>query len=166
MIEKIIVYSLQRAGIWKMTMATVIFSMIFSSMITAIILMLFNQAGRIPYGVLNASICAVVIATPVSYCFFRFMGKLNTSRNELETKNAELNAALHDVKELSGLLPICASCKKIKDSKGYWNHLEQYIESHSDVLFSHGICEECAERMYGENDWYKKRVKNEFSKND
>jgi len=52
------------------------------------------------------------------------------------------------VKQLSGLLPICASCKKIRDDGGYWNQLEQYISDHSDVGFSHGICPECMETQF------------------
>ena len=53
------------------------------------------------------------------------------------------------IKVLNGLIPICASCKKIRDDKGYWDQLEGYIQSHSDAKFSHGICPECAEKLYG-----------------
>jgi ligand-binding sensor domain-containing protein len=56
--------------------------------------------------------------------------------------------ALADVKVLSGLLPICASCKKIRDDRGYWNQLEQYIGDHSQAAFSHGICPDCVNRLY------------------
>jgi len=56
--------------------------------------------------------------------------------------------ALADVKVLSGLLPICASCKKIRDDRGYWNQLEQYIGDHSQAAFSHGICPDCVQRLY------------------
>jgi ligand-binding sensor domain-containing protein len=56
--------------------------------------------------------------------------------------------ALADVKVLSGLLPICASCKKIRDDRGYWNKLEQYIGDHSQAAFSHGICPDCVQRLY------------------
>ena len=70
----------------------------------------------------------------------------------------DLNAALQEVKKLSGLLPICASCKKIRDDKGYWNQIESYIEKHSDALFSHGICEECADELYGDTKWFQKRM--------
>ncbi|MEZ4386400.1 MAG: ABC transporter substrate binding protein [Candidatus Krumholzibacteriia bacterium] len=49
---------------------------------------------------------------------------------------------------LSGLLPICANCKKIRDDQGYWNQLESYIDAHSDATFSHGICPDCAARLY------------------
>lgn len=66
----------------------------------------------------------------------------------------ELRHALQEVKTLSGLIPICASCKNIRDDKGYWNQIESYISSHSDAQFSHGICPECAQKLYG--DFYKK----------
>ena len=61
---------------------------------------------------------------------------------------SELEEALAKVKTLSGMLPICASCKKIRDDKGYWNELESYISEHSEVLFSHAICPECGKKLY------------------
>jgi AmiR/NasT family two-component response regulator len=69
---------------------------------------------------------------------------------ELRRMNAELQDALARVRTLSGLLPICASCKKIRDDEGYWTQLEAYIQEHSDVLFSHGLCPECAKKLYPE----------------
>jgi phosphoserine phosphatase RsbU/P len=60
----------------------------------------------------------------------------------------ELQAALQNIKTLQGLIPICASCKKIRDDKGYWNQIEAYISEHSAVEFSHGICPECAKKIY------------------
>jgi hypothetical protein len=66
----------------------------------------------------------------------------------------ELKNALLEVKKLSGLLPICASCKKIRDDNGYWNQIESYIKTHSEADFSHGICPECSEKLYGDEDWY------------
>lgn len=62
-----------------------------------------------------------------------------------------------DIDALKGLLPICANCKKIRDDRGYWNQLESYIELHSDAQFSHGLCEECAEKLYGDKKWFKER---------
>jgi YesN/AraC family two-component response regulator len=67
---------------------------------------------------------------------------------ELRRLNAELEEALDKVKLLSGLIPICASCKKIRDDEGYWNQLEAYISAHSEAVFSHSICPECTERLY------------------
>jgi PAS domain-containing protein len=72
------------------------------------------------------------------------------AEKELENVVAELQEALAHVKKLSGFLPICASCKKIRDDKGYWQQIEQYITEHSEALFSHGICPECAKKLYPE----------------
>ncbi|MCP3944663.1 MAG: PAS domain-containing protein [Desulfobacteraceae bacterium] len=66
----------------------------------------------------------------------------------------ELNKALKDVKMLGGLIPICSSCKKIRDDKGYWNRLESYFEQHSTALFSHSLCPGCMDEIYGGDDWY------------
>jgi len=74
--------------------------------------------------------------------------------NSLENKNIELQKALSEVKQLQGMLPICANCKKIRDDKGYWNILESYIERHSEASFSHGICPVCTDELYGDEDWY------------
>jgi len=60
----------------------------------------------------------------------------------------ELRQALARVKTLSGLLPICASCKKIRDDRGYWNQIESYIRDHSEAQFTHGLCPECMSRLY------------------
>jgi len=68
----------------------------------------------------------------------------------------DLQNALNEIKQLSGMLPICANCKKIRDDKGYWNQLEAYISKHSEAVFSHGICPECAEKLYPEFNPYKK----------
>lgn len=76
---------------------------------------------------------------------------------ELETHNAEreklireLQTALTNVKTLQKLLPICASCKKIRDDEGYWQEVEIYFHRHSDTEFSHGICPACARKLYPE----------------
>ncbi len=68
---------------------------------------------------------------------------------ERERLIAELQEALAKVKLLSGFLPICASCKKIRDDKGYWQQIELYIREHSEAEFSHGICPDCATKLYG-----------------
>jgi ABC-type phosphate/phosphonate transport system substrate-binding protein len=62
---------------------------------------------------------------------------------------AELREAMANVKLLSGLLPICASCKKIRDDRGYWQQLEGYLQDHTGAEFSHGMCPDCARRWYG-----------------
>jgi hypothetical protein len=64
----------------------------------------------------------------------------------------ELKDALDTVKTLSGLLPICASCKNIRDDSGYWNQIETYIQEHSEAEFSHSICPDCAKKLYPDID--------------
>ena len=68
----------------------------------------------------------------------------------LKQERDKLQDALAKVKILSGLLPICANCKKIRDDKGYWNQIEAYIRDHSEADFSHSICPECAKNFYPE----------------
>jgi PleD family two-component response regulator len=67
---------------------------------------------------------------------------------EKEKLIGELHQALAKVKTLSGLLPICSSCKKIRDDKGYWNQIETFIRQHSEADFTHGICPKCAKMLY------------------
>ena len=73
-------------------------------------------------------------------------------RAQVEKDNliVELQAALSEVNTLSGLIPICASCKNIRDDQGYWNQIETFIQSHSEAKFSHGICPDCSARLYPE----------------
>jgi response regulator RpfG family c-di-GMP phosphodiesterase len=63
-----------------------------------------------------------------------------------QTLISELEAALAEIKTLKGCIPICASCKKIRDDEGYWNQLEAYISKHTDAIFTHGICPTCFEQ--------------------
>jgi PAS domain S-box-containing protein len=67
---------------------------------------------------------------------------------ELRAANAELQASLERVRTLSGLLPICAWCKKIRNDNGFWERVEDYIREHSLADFSHGVCPECAEAVF------------------
>ncbi len=68
--------------------------------------------------------------------------------DEKESLITELQEALAKVRTLSGFLPICASCKKIRDDKGYWKQVEAYIGEHTDAEFSHGICPDCSKKLY------------------
>ncbi len=81
---------------------------------------------------------------------------LKEAEQEKEKLILDLQAALANVKTLSGLLPMCASCRKIRDDTGYWQQVEDYIRTHSDADFTHGICPDCALRLYPEftKDWY------------
>jgi len=74
--------------------------------------------------------------------------QLEQKNIELEKLNQNLQHALTEVRTLSGLLPICAHCKKIRDDKGYWNQIETYMAKRIDVEFTHGICPSCAEKFF------------------
>jgi PAS domain S-box-containing protein len=102
-----------------------------------------------------AHVCQPVYSTDGT-----LLGRRATNRDITKRKHAmeereklvvELQDALAKVKTLSGLLPICASCKKIRDDKGYWTQLEAYIRDHSEAEFSHSICPECKEKIYRES---------------
>ncbi len=78
--------------------------------------------------------------------------------------SAELLARVRthiEMKILRGLLPICSSCKKIRDDDGYWNQIESYIQTHAQVTFSHGICPECLRKLYGDQPWFEKMEREE-----
>ncbi len=86
-----------------------------------------------------------------------------TARKEAELEReiliSDLKKAMEEVKTLSGMLPICSSCKNIRDDSGYWNRIEEYIEERSQASFSHGICPACMESLYGDQDWYEEMKK-------
>ncbi|MBM3301361.1 MAG: sensor with HAMP domain protein, partial [Deltaproteobacteria bacterium] len=82
----------------------------------------------------------------------REIAERQRAEQEKEEIIQELQDALAQVKKLSGLLPICASCKRIRDDKGYWQQIERYIRDRSEADFSHGICPECAKKLYPELD--------------
>jgi PAS domain S-box-containing protein len=85
-----------------------------------------------------------------------------TERKRAEAEREQLILdhldALSKIKMLSGMLPICSSCKKIRDDKGYWNQIESYISNHSEAEFTHSLCPECAARAYKEFDDLKKKT--------
>ncbi|HAS53209.1 MAG: hypothetical protein A2X56_06355 [Nitrospirae bacterium GWC2_57_13] len=74
--------------------------------------------------------------------------KLKLSEEALREERDMLREYIDRVKVLAGLLPICAGCKKIRDDSGYWNQVETYISRHSDVKFTHGMCPDCAKKMF------------------
>ena len=76
----------------------------------------------------------------------------NNKQKETEREEliSELKEALSKIKTLSGLIPICANCKNIRDDKGFWNKIEIYISKHSDTTFTHGICPDCKDKLYPE----------------
>lgn len=113
---------------------------------------------------LFASILTILIA----FFWVRSLSLQIKKRDQAERAKerliVKLQNALEEIKTLSGLLPICASCKKIRDDKGYWNQIESHIQHHSEAKFSHGICPECLENLYDGQEWYGKMKKEKGSK--
>ena len=89
-----------------------------------------------------------VIETGLSRPHELLWRNLQQSEESLRQERNALQKALSDLKVLRGLLPICSACKKIRDDKGYWNQIESYIRDRSEAEFSHGICPECAGKLY------------------
>ncbi len=89
---------------------------------------------------------AITIAT----ARFGDMMEMRRLNAELQSRNEQLQSALDKVKQLSGLLPICANCKKIRDDEGYWQDVAVYVRDHSEADFSHGICPGCMRKLYPE----------------
>ncbi len=109
----------------------------------------------------------IVTARPFLNARKEIIGIVESFQDITERKRAEdakeelikgLQNAIEEVNLLSGLLPICASCKKIRDDKGYWKRIESYISSHSKAKFSHSICPSCAQKLYP--DLYNEIIKN------
>ncbi|MBW1744165.1 MAG: PAS domain-containing protein [Deltaproteobacteria bacterium] len=79
---------------------------------------------------------------------FKDISHIKQVEVERERTIAELQRAMAEVKVLSGLLPVCVSCKKIRDDNGYWNQIEAYVREHSEADFTHSICPDCTEKLY------------------
>ncbi len=83
------------------------------------------------------------------------------NENEKEKLIKKLEQASLEIKSLQGIIPICSHCKKIRDDEGYWSILEAYLQKHSDATFSHGMCPDCLDKLYGRDDWYIEMKKDE-----
>lgn len=69
-------------------------------------------------------------------------------QDSLTAKAEELRSALDQIKTLRGIVPICATCKKVRDDQGYWKQVEIYVRDHTEASFSHGVCPECMDKYY------------------
>ncbi len=92
----------------------------------------------------------IIPGTKIGVSSFLDISQRKKAEEEREQLIEDLKEALAKVKSLSGLLPICSACKKIRDDTGYWNQIEAYIRDHSEADFSHGICPDCARKLYSE----------------
>ena len=105
----------------------------------------------------GTKIPCILTATPFRKRSGELIGIIESFKDISEIKQAEderrriideLQQALAEVKKLSGLLPVCVSCKKIRDDNGYWNQIEAYVRKHCEADFTHSICPDCTEKLY------------------
>lgn len=85
-----------------------------------------------------------------TYFAVRRWKELGKSERDLLRLNQELRKSLSEIKQLRGILPICANCKKIRDDEGYWRQIEAYVHEHANVEFSHSICPDCMKKLYSD----------------
>jgi PAS domain S-box-containing protein len=110
-----------------------------------------RKDGRILWGRITATLVRDAVGNPqYGLGLVEDITERKTSEQERERLLSEVQEAMANVKTLSGFVPICSSCKKIRDDRGFWIQVEQYLSIHSGVQFSHGICPECLKNIYPE----------------
>jgi preprotein translocase subunit YajC len=101
------------------------------------------------YLIIGFGIVTAALFLGLIYFFIiRLMKNLRQVEEERENLIIDLQKAIDEVKTLQGLIPICAACKKIRDDRGLWEQIEEYISERADVKFSHSICPDCRKELY------------------
>ncbi len=141
----------------KVILLSVFFGLLVWAIDATVDYYVFYEGSFIDLFILNVPQHEVYIRLVILITFIVFglilsktISRLHIANKQNQKLVNELKIAMADIKKLSGFLPICASCKKIRDDNGYWNQIESYIRDHSEAQFSHGICPECAEKLYPE----------------
>lgn len=142
-----LVILVRRFGVSGMACLVTGIVVLLSLLVTSLCLLLFQ--GYIDGLGIAISIFAplLILPWPVGF-FFATLLRLHSAEDELRRRNHELEKALGEVKTLSGLLPLCCSCKKVRDDQGYWQELEKYFTERLDLRLSHGFCPDCLSRLY------------------
>lgn len=132
-------------SLWSPHKRFTVFVALISSVLTMAAFFFKPQAAEVWKAVSNRALALFAVWVTASLGLQR-----KTTEEKREKALQEREKALEDVRILRGLLPICASCKRIRDDQGYWTQLEGYIKTHSEADFTHGICPECARELYPE----------------
>ena len=137
-------------GTTRAAILITIWSIVLSVLIDVCIHSLHKNPPVSTLTILNAALIPALIAPPLSYFILDLLNHLDKTERSRSQLVSELQDALLKIEVLDGLLPICASCKKIRDEDGRWHQIESYIRDRSRAEFSHGICPECAQKLYAE----------------
>lgn len=132
-------------SLWSPDKRFTVLVAVISSLLVAVAFWVKPPAGELWKVLANRALALLAIWVTTVLALQR---KRVEDRREMAVRERE--KALEEVKILRGFLPICASCKKIRDDKGYWTQMEAYIRDHSEAEFSHGICPECVKKLYPE----------------
>lgn len=105
----------------------------------------YRKDGEIRHSLMSV---AIIPTSQKIICSFVDITERKQAEESLEEERKRLQQALDEVRTLRGIVPICARCKNIRDDKGFWNQVEKYVSEHTEAEFSHGICPDCAKKLY------------------
>ncbi len=155
----VVLFALTAGALWRGSRNAKFFLYAWGFMLSACLILMLVGWYALPTGiVLGTPIISILFTVSMLLWSLELIGRVRVRNREqrrlleaqVQERTKELQKALNEVKTLSGLLPICSSCKKIRDDKGYWNSVEYYIGLHTDADFTHGICPECTDALYPE----------------
>lgn len=134
---------LRHWGILGMTILITALSILFSICLRIFIQTVIQDRSVVLADLSISALIPLIIAPIMAIVFSRLLKVIDDAEQRNARLVAQLQEALAQTKRLSGLLPICASCKKIRDDEGYWHQVEAYFHERSEVGFSHGMCPDC-----------------------
>jgi hypothetical protein len=151
---------LRRWGVVGMTILITVVSVLISVILRIIIQTVLQDRQLIISDFIQSVLIPLIIAPVMAVIFARLLKEIDDAEQSNARLVIELQDALTKTKTLSGLLPICASCKKIRDDAGYWHQVEVYIQDHAEVDFSHGLCPDCGSDLRAQIAAYKNKSVN------
>lgn len=149
---------LRRWGVLGMTILITLVSVLISVILRIFIQTVLQDRELIISDLTQSVLIPLIIAPVMAVIFARLLKEIDDAEQRNARLVVELQDALKKTKTLSGLLPICASCKKIRDDAGYWHQVEVYIRDHAEVDFSHGFCPDCGDDLTAQIAAYKSKL--------
>ena len=141
-----------------MTILITVVSVFVSIILRIFIQVVLQDRALIISDLTQSTLSPLIIAPVMAAIFSRLLKEIDDAEQRNARLVVDLQDALLKTKTLSGLLPICASCKKIRDDAGYWHQVEVYIRDHAEVDFSHGFCPDCGDDLSAQIAAYKSKL--------